>query len=117
VALFGVAASEAVLPFVVSGLVLPLGFGMAGPAPAAYASEIAPPELRGLAMGLYRTSGDFGLLVGAPLLGLIADSAGFGWALSTNAVLMMVAMVFFAIVAGSGRATGTRRARASGVTG
>jgi len=117
VALFGVAASDTVLPFVVSGLVLSLGFGMAGPAPAAYASEIAPPELRGLAMGLYRTSGDFGLLVGAPLLGLIADSAGFGWALSTNALLMIVAVVCFAIVAGSGRATATRRERAGGATG
>ncbi len=103
VALFGVAASEAVLPFVVSGLVLSVGFGILGPAPAAYASEIAPPELRGLAMGLYRTAGDFGLLVGAPLLGLIADAGGFGWALSTNGLLMIGAVVFFALAAGAAR--------------
>jgi MFS family permease len=109
-ALFGIAASDAVLPFVISGLVLSLGFGLAGPAPAAYAAEIAPPELRGLAMGLYRTSGDFGLLIGAPLLGLIADAEGYGWALATNAVLMIAAVTAFALVAGAGRAGAPRRA-------
>jgi DHA1 family multidrug resistance protein-like MFS transporter len=103
VALFGVAASNAILPFVISGLALSIGFGLAGPAPAAYAAEIAPVEYRGLAMGLYRTSGDVGLLIGAPLLGLVVDSGGFGLALSTNAVLLIAAVVFFAVVAGAGR--------------
>ena len=55
-------------------------------------------------MGLYRTAGDFGLLIGAPLLGLIADAQGYGWALTTNALLMMAAVMFFALVAGAGRA-------------
>jgi len=103
-ALLGVAASHSVPPFVVSGLALSVGFAIAGPAPAAYAAEIAPPEMRGLAMGLYRTAGDFGLLIGAPLLGLIADARGFGWALVTNAVLMVAAVGFFAFAAGAGRA-------------
>jgi MFS family permease len=112
-ALLGIGASDAVFPFVVSGLVLSLGFGLAGPAPAAYAAEIAPGELRGLAMGLYRTAGDFGLLIGAPLLGLIADAEGYGWALATNAFLMMGAVTFFAVVAGAGRAGAEQRPEAA----
>lgn len=102
-ALLGIGASDAVLPFVLSGLLLSIGFGIAGPAPAAYAAEIAPPELRGLSMGLYRTAGDFGLMVGAPLLGLIVDHASYAWALGTNAALMVLAVVFFAVVAGAAR--------------
>ena len=82
---------------------LSVGFGIMGPAPAAYAAEFAPPQLRGLAMGLYRTAGDFGMVIGAPLLGLIADHSSFGWALSTNGLLMIAAVALFALTANAWR--------------
>jgi MFS family permease len=97
--LIGLGNVNSVPPFLGFGLMLSVGFGIMGPAPAAYAAEIAPPQLRGLAMGLYRTAGDFGMVIGAPLLGLIADHSSFGWALSTNGLLMIAAVAFFALTA------------------
>ena len=101
--LIGLGNVNSIPPFLGLGLMLSVGFGIMGPAPAAFAAEIAPPELRGLAMGLYRTAGDFGLLIGAPLLGLIADHSSFGWALSTNGLLMIASVIFFGLVANAWR--------------
>jgi DHA1 family multidrug resistance protein-like MFS transporter len=101
--LIGLGNVDSITPFFVLGLMLSVGFGFIGPAPAAFAAEIAPPELRGLAMGFYRTAGDFGLLIGAPLLGLIADHSSFGWALSTNGLLLIASVIFFGLVANAWR--------------
>ena len=101
--LIGLGSAHSIPPFLVYGLLLSVGFGLMGPAPAAYAAEIAPPELRGLAMGLYRTAGDFGLLIGAPLLGLIADHSSFAWALSTNGLLLIASVALFGLVANAWR--------------
>lgn len=46
-------------------------------------------------MGMYRSSGDIGFMVGPPLLGLVADATSYGWALAVNAALMAVAALFF----------------------
>jgi MFS family permease len=98
--------------FLIATAVLALGQGIDGPAPAAYAADIAPEDARGLAMGLYRTSGDFGFVVGPPLLGLIADHNSFGWALGANAILVALSVLAFAALARetAGRSsTGARR--------
>ena len=46
-------------------------------------------------MGLYRSSGDFGFMVGPPLLGAIADGTSYQFALAVNAALIAVAALFF----------------------
>jgi MFS family permease len=97
--LFVYGQSETVLIFVVAAVVLSLGEGLAGPAPSAYAADISPPDSRGLAMGLHRTTGDIGFVIGPPLLGWLADSTSFGWALSANAILVGVAAVLFGLLA------------------
>ena len=59
-------------------------------------------------MGFFRTFGGFGSLVGALLLGGVADLSGFGWSLAVDAVLLLAAalgMVLFV------RETAGRRAR------
>ncbi len=71
--------------------------GFAGPAPAAYAADIAPESSRGFAMGLYRTYGDIGFVVGPPIMGWIADSSGYGSALYFNTVLVAVTAAMFAL--------------------
>lgn len=81
--------------FVAGAMVLALGTSIAGPAPAAYAADIAPPHLRGLAMGLYRSSGDIGFLIGPIILGMVADASTYGWALWLNAGLIAAASLFF----------------------
>ncbi|MEX2228705.1 MAG: MFS transporter [Dehalococcoidia bacterium] len=95
VALLMLANANGTALFLVAAVVLGVGSGVAGPAPAAYAADIAPPELRGLAMGLYRSSGDIGFLIGPPLLGALADATSFGWGFGANALLVGAASLFF----------------------
>lgn len=94
---YAVAGSYAT--FMLASLVTALGSEMAGPAPAAYVADIAPPQVRGLALGLYRTVGDLGFAIGPPLLGLLADRTSLGWAMVANGVLIAMASITFALVA------------------
>jgi MFS family permease len=105
IVLMAVAPSS--LWLVVGAIVTTFGTGFAGPAPAAYVGDIAPPELRGLSMGLFRSAGDVGFVVAPPLLGGLADATSIGWAMIANAGLMAVASVFFGIVAAE--TVGSRR--------
>jgi MFS family permease len=91
--ILGVSGTTAV--FIAGAIVLALGTSIAGPAPAAYAADISPPHLRGLGMGMYRSSGDIGFMVGPPLLGLVADHTSYGLALLVNAALVIAASLFF----------------------
>jgi multidrug resistance protein len=102
-------------PFLIASVLLGIGTGMVGPAPAAYAADVIPPAARGVGMGLYRTYGDLGFVVGPPLLGWVADATGdFGWALGLNAVIMAVLAVLFGLFA---RETVTRpRPETTGVS-
>jgi DHA1 family multidrug resistance protein-like MFS transporter len=82
---------------VVASVVQGLGTGFAGPAPAAYAADISPPGSRGFAMGLYRTYGDVGFVVGPPVMGWIADTSGYGGALYFNTTLVALTAGAFAL--------------------
>ncbi len=73
--LYGQANSVAI--FILASVVLALGSALVGPAPAAYVADIAPADARGLAMGLHRTTGDLGFVIGPPLFGWLADSTSF----------------------------------------
>jgi len=72
-------------------VLLGLGEGLAGPPSVAFFADIAPPGLEGVTMGLYRTFGGVGSVVGALLLGGVADLAGFAWSLGVDALLLGVA--------------------------
>ncbi len=93
------AVSNHVWLFVLAGVVLGVGAGVAGPAPAAYAADIAPPGLRGVTMGLYRTFGDLGFFLGPILAGWLADVSSFGWALGVNAALLALCALLFGLLA------------------
>jgi DHA1 family multidrug resistance protein-like MFS transporter len=80
---------------VVASLVQGVGTGFAGPAPAAYVADISPETQRGFAMGLYRTYGDLGFVIGPPIMGWIADTSGYAGALYFNTVLVAVTAVAF----------------------
>ena len=86
--------------FLVGAVVLSLGTGLSGPAPAAYAADVVPAAARGVGMGLYRTYSDIGFVVGPLLLGWIVDLTGdFGWALAFNAALMASGALVFGLFA------------------
>ena len=95
IALLVIGASVDVSWFVVGAGILAVSTAMSGPAPAAFAADHAREDIRGLSLGIFRTAGDLGLLVGPPLLGLIADVGGFGAAFGVNAVIVAVAAGVF----------------------
>jgi MFS family permease len=101
------AVSGEVWVFILAGVVHGIGTGIVGPAPAAYAADLAPAGMRGMTMSLYRTFGDAGFVIGPVLLGGLADLAGFGWALAFNALLLVSVALLFAVFA---RETLQRRA-------
>jgi DHA1 family multidrug resistance protein-like MFS transporter len=85
--------------FLGAALLLAVGTSIMGPAPAAYAADVAPREVRGLAMGLYRSAGDLGFVVGPVFLGAIADATTLGGALAANAAIVFAVTLLFAITA------------------
>lgn len=93
------ALSGSVLFLFVSGFVNGVATGFSGPAPAAYAADIAPERARGFAMGVYRTYGDLGFVVGPPLLGWLSDVTSYSGALYVNAGLILVCTTAFALLA------------------
>ncbi len=114
VAVIMVAMSSSVAFLVLAQVVQGIGSGIMGPAPAAYAADIAPEGSRGLAMGVFRTYGDLGTVIGPPLMGFVADSSGYNAALYLNAGLIVVIALAFSLFA---RETGPRAARAAGNSG
>ncbi len=88
------------LEWFLAGLLLSaIGTGVSGPAPAAFVADIAPPELRGSAMGMYRTAGDFGVVLAPVASGALADSTSIRVAMLTNAAMVAVAITWFLLVA------------------
>lgn len=98
-ALVALAVAPGPAAFVGAAVLLAVGTGIVGPAPAAYAADVVPADARGAGMGLYRSAGDIGFLVGPPLLGAIADATSLGWGLVANAALMAATAGVFAVVA------------------
>lgn len=93
------ANSHTVAIFVGCAWVFASGLAITGPAPAAYAADIAPPEARGLALGMFRSTGDLGIVVGPPLMGAIADWLSVSVALGATAAVMAVTVVAFGLFA------------------
>ena len=85
--------------FVAGLLVVAVGTAVSGPAPAAFVADIAPADLRGSAMGLYRTWGDLGLVLAPVLGGLLADLTSTRTAMMAHAAVLALAITWFAIVA------------------
>ena len=96
------------LMLMASGVLLGLGEGLAGPPSVAFFADIAPPGLEGVTMGLFRTFGGLGSLLGALLLGGVADLWGFGWSLGVDAVLLVASALGVMLLV---RETAVRRSR------
>ncbi len=98
-AIIGYGLAPSVPWFLVAAAFFALGMGIGGTAPGAYLADIAPSHLRGMAIGLYRTIGDIAGFFGPLLLGVVADHAGPGRAVSLNGLLVCAIGCVFALVA------------------
>ena len=93
--LFWMAGATSYTMFFIAAFVHALSTSLSASAPVAYAVDIAPPGMRGITLGLFRSAGDLGFMVGPPILGAVADRSGFGEALIVNGVFMIVASLTF----------------------
>lgn len=94
-----VAAADSLTLFVIGLTVSALGSGITGPAPAAFVADLVDDDQRGMAMGMYRTFGDIGV-VGSPVLsGFLADATSIPVAIGANAAFIGAAALFFALFA------------------
>lgn len=74
-----------------SGALLGLGEGLGSPAGTVFFADIAPPGMEGVTIGLLRTFGGVGTIIGALALGAIADAAGFAWSLWIDGIILAAA--------------------------
>lgn len=82
--------------FMLGGTVFGLAAGVGGPIPAAYVADAADEESQGMAIGVYRTFGDFGMVVGPLVMGWIIDLASIKTGLLVNAgITLTVALAFW----------------------
>jgi DHA1 family multidrug resistance protein-like MFS transporter len=81
--------------FVAGNIVMAIGTGTSGPAPAAFVADIAPADIRGKCVAAYRSAGDIGFILGPPLLGWLADATNTAMAFRTSAVLVAAAAIWF----------------------
>ena len=95
--LFAIAPN--VTTFVAAAVVIGIGSGVAGQAPAAYVADLATGRSYGATMGQFRTVSAVGFVIGPVLLGWLADQRGYGFSLYVNAALLLVAGLVFAVVA------------------
>ncbi|HHX66185.1 MAG TPA: MFS transporter [Chloroflexi bacterium] len=85
--------------FLLSAGLLGIGTGLAGPAPAAYVTDLAGPGNYGLAMGIFRTFSDVGISIGPLFLGALSDQFGYMMALRVNAIMFAGAGLAFGLLA------------------
>ena len=85
--------------FVASLAVWGMAGGISGPAPAAYAADVAPPGMNAVTMSIFRMVSDFGYVVGPVALGWLADQAGGEFSLLATAVLFVISGLLFALFA------------------
>lgn len=76
-----------------SGVLLGMGEGLGSPASTVFFADIAPPGLEGVTIGLLRTFGGVGTVMGALVLGAIADVTSFSWALWIDAAVLALSGV------------------------
>jgi MFS family permease len=81
-------------------------------APAAYLADIVTPAVRGTSVGVYRTFGDVGTILGPVLLGVAAESWGYDGAALLLSGVVVVSTAVFAVL--SRESSGPRRAEVFG---
>jgi DHA1 family multidrug resistance protein-like MFS transporter len=85
--------------FFIAFAVVGLANGLSGSVPAAYCADVVPARLRGSGIGVYRTFGDLGGLVGPVALGVLIDHGGLSRACLATAAVSIVSAVVFALLA------------------
>lgn len=102
------AVADSLPLFLLATVVTGVAAGFGGGAPAAYLADVTAPTWRPAAVGVYRTFGDLGTIVGPVALGLAVQWSGFAAAALLLAAVVLVTATGFAVL--SRESAGPRRA-------
>jgi MFS family permease len=81
--------------FIAASIVWSVATSISSSAPAAYVADIAPPGMNASAMSAFRMTADAGYVLGAPVLGLLADITSSTVAIiSASIVLVSIGAIF-----------------------
>jgi MFS family permease len=97
-AIFLMVATSGFRPWALGALLLGVGTAMVYPTLLAAIGDVAHPEWRASAVGVYRLWRDGGYAVGALLAGVVADLLGLHWAIGVVGVLTLASGVVVAMV-------------------
>jgi MFS family permease len=98
VGIFLIVATSGFLPWAVGAALLGLGTAMVYPTLLAAIGDVAHPEWRASAVGVYRLWRDGGYAIGALLAGIVADVSGLTWAIGAVGALTLASSVVVATV-------------------
>jgi MFS family permease len=96
--IFLIAATSGFLPWAGGAALLGLGTAMVYPTLLAAIGDVAHPEWRASAVGVYRLWRDSGYAIGALLAGIFADLLGLSWAIGAVGVLTLLSSMVVATV-------------------
>jgi MFS family permease len=96
--IFVIVATSGFAPWAVGAVLLGLGTAMVYPTLLATIGDIAHPEWRASAVGVYRLWRDGGYALGALLAGIVADALGLRWAILAVGALTLASGVVVATV-------------------
>jgi MFS family permease len=96
--IFVIVATAGFLPWASGAVLLGLGTAMVYPTLLATIGDVAHPDWRASAVGVYRLWRDGGYAIGALLAGIVADLLGLRWAIGAVGVLTLASGVVVATV-------------------
>ncbi len=96
--IFIIVASAGFVPWAMGAMLLGLGTAMVYPTLLAAIGDVAHPDWRASAVGVYRLWRDGGYAIGALLAGIIADLLGLRWAIGAVGVLTLASGMIVATV-------------------
>lgn len=96
-ALIVLSLSSGLPGLIIAAILYGIGFGSAQPALQAATLRIAPEDRRGAANASFMTAFDFGIGLGAILLGLVSERIGYAYLFAVTAVSVVVSLVIFTI--------------------
>ena len=93
--LVALSVTESTPMLVVSSLLYGIGYGAVQPSLHTWAVNRCPPDRKAAANGLFLSAIDLGYIVGAIVLGLVAESAGFAAMYRHSALALMAFIVLY----------------------
>ncbi|EGO65864.1 MFS transporter [Acetonema longum] len=90
-----IAIHPSTMTFILSGILVGLGFGVIFPSLAVYVVEHTNPANKGTALGTLSTAGDVGNAMGAAVLGVVADTFGYRVLFWVSAAVVLVCTYYF----------------------